>query len=111
MKKLLDREILAAISTGLGFTIFVPALLFWRSKDPYVRFWAAESLTFFVLVFLLDTIVLRIRLFNFLPSLIFILTIIIWLIMVYKSWLGYTWEIPLIGKLARHVHKQGGSRS
>lgn len=105
------RETLAAISTFFGFTLIVPIFVFLRSKDEYVRFWAAESLTFFVLVFLVDAVVLRIRVFNFLPSLIFVLTMIVWLVMVYKSWLGYTWEIPIVGKLAKRVHKQGGSRT
>ena len=111
MRKMLDKETSAAIATGLGFTLIVPAIMFWRAKDEYVRFWAAQSLVFFLLVFLADAIVLRIRIFNFLPSLIFLLTMIVWLIMVYKSWLGYTWEIPLVGKLAKRVHKQGGSRT
>src|SRR3990167_3726998 len=66
MRKVLDTETLAPIATGLGFKLIGPAVIFWRSKDEYVRFWAAQSLVFFVLVFLLDAIVLRIRLFNFL---------------------------------------------
>lgn len=111
MKNVLDKETWAAISTLLGFSLIVPAFIFWRSKDEYVRFWAAQSLTFFILIFALDTIVLQFRLFNFLPSLIFVITMIVWLIMVYKSWLGYTWQIPLIGHLARRVQQQGGSRS
>lgn len=110
MRRFLDRETLAAIATLFGLTLFVPAFIFWRSKDGYVRFWAAQSLTFFVLVFLLDALVLRIRFFNFLPSLIFVITMIVWLIMVYKSWLGYAWEIPFVGRLAKRVHQQGGSR-
>lgn len=111
MRKIFDKEMLAAISTLLGFTLVVPALFLWRSKDELIRFWAAQSLTFFILVFVADTVVLRIRIFNFLPSLIFILTMIIWLTMVYKSWLGTYWEIPLIGTLARRVYKPQGSRT
>ncbi len=111
LKRVFDAETLAAISALFGFTLIVPAIFLWRSKDELVRFWSAQSLVFFLLIFLADTLVLRIRIFNFLPSLIFILTMIVWLIMVYKSWLGVKWEIPLIGKLVQRVYKPRGSRS
>lgn len=104
------KENLAAISTFFGFTLVVPALILFRSKDGYVRFWAAQSLVFFGLVFLVDWFVLLTRIFNFLPSLIFIATMVVWLIMIYKSWLGTTWEMPLVGKLAKRVYKSRGSR-
>lgn len=105
------KENLAAVSTFFGFTLIVPALILFRSKDEYVRFWAAQSLAFFILVFLADWAVLLIRVFNFLPSLIFIITMLVWLIMVYKSWIGVTWQIPMLGRLAKRVYKQRGSRA
>ena len=111
LRRVLDRETRAAISTFFGFTLIVPALILFRSKDEYVRFWAGQSLAFFILVFLADWVVLLIRVFNFLPSLIFLLTVLVWLIMVYKSWLGETWQIPLIGKLAKRVYQSRGSRA
>ena len=105
MRKIFDKETLAAISTLFGFTLIVPALFLFRSKDEFVRFWAGQALVFFTLVFVVDWLVLLVRIISFLPSLIFILTLIVWLIMVYKSWLRVTWEMPFIGRLTRRVFK------
>lgn len=110
LRRFFDKETIAVISTSLGFTLIVPAFILFRSKDEYVRFWAAQSLVFFTLVLLVDWITLLVRGFNFLPSLIFVLTAVVWLIMVYKSWLGVIWKIPFVGSLTRRVQKQGGSR-
>lgn len=110
LKRLLDKETVAAVSAILGFTLIVPALILFRSKDEYVRFWAAQSLVFFILVLLVDWITLLFRGFNFLPSLIFILTAAVWLMMVYKSWLGMIWRIPFVWVLAKRVQEQGRSR-
>ena len=110
LRRFFDKEALAALSTFFGFTLVVPAFILFRSRDEYVRFWAAQSLTFFLLVFLVDWVTLLVRGFNFLPSLIFILTAVVWLTMVYKSWLGIFWQIPFVGALAKRVQKQGGSR-
>src|SRR3989344_4637227 len=111
LRRFFDRESVAALTTFFGFTLIVPAFILFRSKDEYIRFWAAQSLTFFILVLLVDWLTLLFRGFNFLPSLIFILTGIVWTTMVYKSWLGITWKIPFVGDLARRVQKQGGSSS
>lgn len=111
IRRFFDKEALAAISTFFGFTLIVPVFFLLRSRDEYIRFWSAQALTFFVLILIVDWIALLARVFNFLPSLIFILTVVVWMTMVYKSWLGVIWEIPFIGKLARRVQKQAGSRS
>lgn len=108
LRRFLDKETVAAISTFFGFTLIVPAFILFRSKDEYVRFWAAQSLVFFVLVLIVDWITLRVRGFNFLPSLVFILTASVWLTMIYKSWLGTIWRIPFVWALAKRVQKQGG---
>lgn len=111
LRRFFDHEAVAAISAFFGFTLIVPALIFVRSKNDYVRFWAAQSIVFFILILLIDWITLLVRGFNFLPSLIFVITAVVWLTMVYKSWTGTLWEIPFIGKIAKRVQKQGGSRS
>ncbi|MBI4157515.1 hypothetical protein HY502_01565 [Candidatus Woesebacteria bacterium] len=110
LRRVFNKENIAVLSTILGFTLVVPTFILFRSKDEYVRFWAAQSLTFFILVLLVDWITLLVRGFNFLPSLIFIITAVVWTTMVYKSWLGITWKIPLVGTLASRVQKQRGSR-
>ena len=83
LRRFFDRESVAALTTFFGFTLIVPAFILFRSKDEYVRFWAAQSLTFFILVLLVDWLTLLFRGFNLLPSLIFIFTGIVWATIVY----------------------------
>lgn len=104
-KRFFDKEMVAALTTTFSFTIVVPLFIFFRSKDEYVRFWAAQSVIFFLIIFLIDSINFLFRGFNFLPAIIFLVTGLVWLTMVYKSWLGTYWRIPFVGGLARRVFK------
>jgi uncharacterized membrane protein len=72
-------------------------------KDAGVRFHAMQSIVFSVAAFALNmvlgfTIVLALVL-----PILWVVEFILWLVLVYKAWQGETWELPVLGKLARQL--------
>lgn len=75
-------------------------------KDPFVRFHAMQSIVVFVTLFVLQWILgLTIVLLVLVP-LVGILAFILWLMCIYKAWMGEEWEVPVLGKFARQLAKK-----
>jgi uncharacterized membrane protein len=97
----LKKNTAGALSYVLGPVTGVIFLVL--EKDPFVRFHAMQSIVlsiFFAVVpwILGFTIILAI-----LVPIISILGLIVWLLCIYKAWMGEEWEVPILGKLARKL--------
>ncbi|MBL7036700.1 DUF4870 domain-containing protein [Candidatus Microgenomates bacterium] len=97
----LKKETAGALAYVLGPISGV--ILFLIEKDKYVRFHAMQSIVVFVGLFALQwmlgiTIILAI-----LIPLIGIVSFILWLMLIYKAWMGEEWEVPFAGKFARSL--------
>ncbi|MFH1971091.1 MAG: DUF4870 domain-containing protein [Patescibacteria group bacterium] len=75
-------------------------------KDPFVRFHAMQSIVVFVALFVLQWILGLTIILLVLVPLVGILTFILWLMCIYKAWMGEEWEVPVLGKLARQLVKK-----
>ena len=75
-------------------------------KDPFVRFHAMQSIVVFVALFVLQWILGLTIILLVLVPLVGILTFILWLMCIYKAWMGEEWEVPVLGKFARQLVKK-----
>ena len=100
----LPKNTAAALSYVLGF---VTGIVFYvLEKDPYVRFHAMQSIVVFVTLFVLQWVVgITIILLPIVP-LISILSFVLWLLLIYKAWMGDEWEVPVLGTYARKFAKK-----
>lgn len=95
----LPKNASAALAYFLGPITGVVFLLI--EKDSFVRFHAMQSIVVFVSLFILQWVLgLTIILLPLVP-LISILTFVLWLLLIYKAWMGEEWEVPVLGKYAR----------
>jgi uncharacterized membrane protein len=75
-------------------------------KDPFVRFHAMQSIVVFVILFAAQWIFgLTIVLLPLVP-IIGIVSFVLWLLCIYKAWMGVEWEVPVLGKLAKKLVKK-----
>jgi uncharacterized membrane protein len=95
----LRKETAAALSTLLGITLVIPALLIIFEKDDFVRFWAFQSIIVYIGLILLDYILRLTVYFGPLTPLVFVAGVILWLLMTYRAWQGDRWKVPFVGKL------------
>ena len=100
----LDKNTAAAFSYVLFF--FSGLLLFILEKDPYVRFHAMQSVVVFFALFAFWVLLDVISIFSGLIPLLSILVFVLWLVLVYKAWMGEEWEVPVLGKYARKFVKK-----
>lgn len=105
---LLDKNTAAALSYVLGPVTGVFFLLV--SKDSYVRFHAAQSIVVFSILIVLQGFFGLTEISRPLVPLVSILTFLLWLILIYKSWLGSEWEVPVLGSYARKLLGKVSSR-
>lgn len=100
----LKKETAGALSYVLGPVTGVIFLVL--ERDPYVRFHAMQSIVVFLGLFALQwmlgiTIVLAV-----LVPLVGIVSFVLWLILIYKAWMGEEFEVPFLGKIARNFLKK-----
>lgn len=100
----LKKETAGALAYVLGPITGVIMLVV--EKDPFVRFHAMQSIVTFVGLFAVQwmlglTIVLAI-----LVPLVGIVSFVVWLMCIYKAWMGEEWEVPFAGKFARQLVKK-----
>ncbi len=99
---------LCAVLTIIGGVIFIIL----EKKNQFVRFWAMQSIFFggamivLSIVFsIVGFVLFRIPLIGWLWWLVTIVIdlamLAVWLVSVVKAFSGQTWEIPIIGKMAR----------
>jgi uncharacterized membrane protein len=75
-------------------------------KDPFVKFHAMQSIVVFVALFILQWVFgLTIILLPIVP-IVSILSFVLWLLLIYKAWMGEEWEVPVLGKYARKWMKK-----
>jgi uncharacterized membrane protein len=100
----LPKNTAAALSYVLGPVTGV--VFYVLEKDPFVRFHAMQSIVVFVVLFALQWIVgITIVLLPVVP-LISILGFVLWLLLIYKAWMGEEWEVPMLGAYARKFVKK-----
>lgn len=102
----LKKETAAALATLLGPTLVVPVLFLILEKDEFVKFWAFQSIVVYIALFILNWIFVLTIFLIFLTPLVFVLGVVLWLLMTYKAWQGQTWEVPVLGKLAKQLMKK-----
>lgn len=97
----LSTNMRAALAVLLGWTVVVPFLMILIEKEAYSKFYAAQLVVVFVLFYLL------VEVFGFvlapLVGLLWIATVLVWLLMVYKAYSGEEYELPYIGEMARKL--------
>ncbi len=95
----LDKNTAGALSYVLGPVSGVIFLVL--EKDPYVRFHAMQSITVFVLLFVLQWLMaLTVVLIAIVP-LLTLVGFVLWLMLIFKAWQGEEWEVPVVGSYAR----------
>ena len=75
-------------------------------KDPFVRFHAMQSIVVFVTLFVLQWVLGLTIILLILVPLVGILGFVLWLMCIYKAWMGEEWEVPVLGKFARQLAKK-----
>lgn len=78
--------------TGLFFLVI--------SKDDFVKFHARQSVVVFSVLIVLQIILGLIPYLSRLIPLLTILIFVLWLVLIYKAWLGDRWEVPVLGDMA-----------
>jgi len=83
-----------------GFVMYI------ISKDEYVKFHAMQSIVVFTSLFLLQMALTATLIFALLGVLVNILILVLWILLIYKAWVGDEWEVPILGKFARRFAKK-----
>lgn len=101
----LKKNTAGALSYILGPITGVIFLIL--EKDPFVRFHAMQSIVVFTLFWFILPWVLGLTLIlAILIGLVWIISLILWLMCIYKAWMGEEWEVPVLGKFARQLAKK-----
>lgn len=81
------------VITGILFLVL--------EKDKYVRFHAMQSIVFWVTVIVVNMVLGFTIILALILPILWIIEFILWLVLIYKSWQGEEWEMPVLGKFAR----------
>jgi uncharacterized membrane protein len=82
------------------------AVFYLLEKNPYVRFHAMQSIVVFGLLFVLQwAFTITVILVQLVP-LLSIVAFVLWLLLIYKAWMGEEWEVPMLGSYVRKVMKK-----
>lgn len=100
----LKKETAGALAYVLGPITGVIMLVL--EKDSFVRFHAMQSIVVFVGLFALQWILGLTIILVILVPLVGIVSFILWLMCIYKAWMGEEWEVPFAGKIARQLVKK-----
>ncbi len=93
----LPQNTAAALSYVVGWVTGLVFVLV-EKDNQYVRFHAMQSVMFFAALTILSFVPV---LGWLLSPLLMILGFIVWLVAIYKSYNGETFELPVVGKLAK----------
>jgi len=100
----LDVNTASALSYVLGPLSGVLFLII--EKDETIRFHAMQSTIVTGLVLIVPPLVGGLGFLARLASLLTIVGFAVWLILIYKAWLGDIWEVPVLGGYARRILKK-----
>ena len=96
----LDKTTAAALSYVMFFITGV--LFYFLYKDDFVRFHAKQSVVVFGSLFVIFSVFSILRMTE-ITQLLSILIFILWLILIYKAWLGEEWEVPVLGDMVEDI--------
>ena len=103
----LKKETAGALTVLFGFTLIVPVVAFFLSKDKFIKFWAVQAfLTYAILEAIYKLLSIPVLFFGLGAGLIFVTAFILTLFMTYKAWQGEEWEVPVLGKISRDLLKK-----
>lgn len=97
----LSKETAGALSYVLGPVSGIIFLIL--EKNKYVRFHAMQSIVLFASLLVLQWFFALIVILLPLVPLLSILAFVLWLMLIYKAWMGDEWEVPFIGKITRDL--------
>jgi uncharacterized membrane protein len=101
----LPKNTASALCYAMGFFPYVgwlTGLLFlFFEKDKDIRFHALQSLAFFGGLAVLQIVFKDTVLFGKLWSLIWVTQFIVWLMLMYRTYNGEKWVLPVVGKFAQ----------
>jgi len=97
----LDKKTAAALSYVLGPVTGIIFLLL--EKDSYIRFHAMQSIVVFLGLFIIDMALAFTVILAIVVPLVGVVGFVLWLMLIYKAWLGDEWEVPIFGKIARQL--------
>lgn len=100
----LNKNTAGALSYVLGPITGVIFLVL--EKDSYVRFHAMQSVVVFVSLFVLQVLLGITIILAALAPLVSVLSFVLWLLLIYKAWMGEEWEVPFLGAYARKFVKK-----
>ena len=100
----LDKNTTAALPYVLGPITGVFFLLI--EKDPRVRFHAMQSTLVLGGVMILQFLLGATLILAALIPLLSIVGFVLWLVLIYKTWQGEDWEVPVVGQYARNFLKK-----
>ncbi|MGM0787321.1 MAG: DUF4870 domain-containing protein [Thermodesulfobacteriota bacterium] len=95
----IDENIEALLCYVLGFLTGIVFLLF-EKENMFVRFHAMQSLVVFLSLFVVSLIIGWIPIIGLLSPLIFLLSVILWILLMFKAFQGEKYKLPWAGDFA-----------
>lgn len=95
----LPKSTAAAISYVLGPITGVIFLVI--EKDPFVRFHAMQSIVVLGALWVLMWVMPFTIILLAVTPIVGLAGFVLWLLLIYKAWMGEEWEVPYLGKYAR----------
>jgi uncharacterized membrane protein len=95
----LDENIASALTYVLGF---ITGIIFFlvEKENKTVRFNAAQSIIVFLGLFIVGVVLSFIPFIGFLVFLIWIVELILWIVLIIKSYQGEKFKLPVVGDIA-----------
>ena len=96
-----DANVAAALTYLVGFVTGIIFLLV-EKENKFVRFHAMQSTLLFIGIILVDIVLQMIPVLGFLVVIIIVipLSAVLWLLLMYKAYLGEEFKLPLVGQMA-----------
>ncbi len=96
----IDQNLEALLCYVLGWVTGI-VFLFWEKENEYVRFHAMQSLVTFLSLLIISMVIGWIPILGWLISVsISILGLVLWIVMMVKSYQGETYKLPYAGDFA-----------
>lgn len=100
---ILDSNTASALSYVLGPITGLVFLII--GKSPRVKFHAMQSIVVFGVIVVLQIVLGVTSILATLVPLITVVGFILWLMLIYKAWLGDDWVVPMLGVYAKRFLK------
>lgn len=97
----LDKNTASALSYVLGPLTGVVFLVI--ENDPKVRFHAMQSIVVIGSVILLQMVLGMTLILAALIPLVSVVGFVLWLVLIYRAWMGDDWEVPVLGEYAKRL--------